>query len=52
LPSFPPDPNEDAADERPRALFGGGFWIALLFGLLCVIAGLAFSLFAPRWFAT
>ena len=47
MPSSPPD---DEAD-RPRPLFSAAFWIALLFGLVCVIAGLAFAAFGPRLFA-
>lgn len=48
MPSFPPDDDETDPADRPRPLFGPAFWIALLFGLACVIAGLAFARLGPE----
>lgn len=54
MPSFPPEPPEADDDEgpagRPRALFGVAFWIALLFGVLCVVAGYALARLGPQLF--
>jgi hypothetical protein len=44
-PDLPPDPEED---ERPRPLLGPMFWALIAFGLLCVLAGAAIALLAPR----
>ena len=40
----------DADDKRPRRLMGLGFWIALMFGLACVLAGLTIARLGPRYF--
>ncbi len=45
------DDNEPRAnDKRPRRLMGLGFWIALMFGLACALAGLAIARLGPRYF--
>jgi len=39
----PPD------DEfRPRPLMGRGFWVLMVFALVCVIAGIAVATLGPR----
>ncbi len=54
MPSYPLDPDgdrdEDDGERGPRPLFVPAFWIALLFGLICVLAGLAFAVLGPRLF--
>ena len=45
-PNLPPDP----ADDRPRPLLGLGFWVTVVFGLLCVLAGVAVTLWGPQLF--
>jgi hypothetical protein len=51
----PPDrdlaPPNDPADHRPRPLLGFGFWAILVFGVLCVIAGMLIAVFGPRLLA-
>jgi len=51
----PPDSDltapKDPAAYRPRALLGVGFWAAMVFGVLCVLAGVALATFGPRWLA-
>ena len=49
MPFSPPEPIDDEETGRPRPLFGVGFWIALAFGLVCVIAGLAFAKLGPEY---
>jgi hypothetical protein len=40
------DEDEDNVPHRPLRL-GVGFWTAVIFGLVCVIAGYAFARWAP-----
>jgi hypothetical protein len=49
----PPDLTapKDPADYRPRALLGVSFWAAIVFGLLCVLAGVALATFGPQLLA-
>jgi hypothetical protein len=52
----PPDRDElaapnDPAEYRPRPLLGFGFWAILVFGVLCVIAGMLLAVFGPRLLA-
>jgi hypothetical protein len=42
---------KDPAEYRPRPLLGVSFWIIVVFGLVCVLAGVALALFAPRLWA-
>ncbi len=45
-----PDPTEPPpgpADERPRPLFSAGFWAAMAFTLLCILAGTALVKLGP-----
>jgi len=39
------------ADYRPRALLGFQFWAILAFGVVCVAAGVALAILAPRLWA-
>jgi hypothetical protein len=40
--------DEDPSDDPPpRLRFGVAFWMALILGLCCVIAGYVFSRLAP-----
>lgn len=41
-------PPDDPEEYRPRPLLGPMFWLMLAFGLVCVAAGVAFALLAPR----
>lgn len=45
-PSLPPD----SADDRPRPLLGVSFWVMVVFGLVCVLAGVVVTLWGPRLF--
>jgi hypothetical protein len=45
-PTPPPLPDED--DPAPKALMTAGFWVALAFGLACVLAGLAVAALGHR----
>jgi len=52
----PPDRDElatpkDPAEYRPRPLLGLGFWAILVFGALCVIAGMLIAVFGPKLLA-
>ena len=40
------DEDPDDAPHKPLRL-GASFWTAVIFGLICVIAGYAFARFAP-----
>lgn len=42
---------KDPAEYRPRPLMGVSFWAMLVFGLVCVAAGMAVATFAPKYFA-
>jgi hypothetical protein len=48
----PPDrdlaPPKDPAEYRPRRLLGFGFWALLLFGVVCVVAGVLLALYGPK----
>ncbi|MDB5467312.1 MAG: hypothetical protein JWQ46_2074 [Phenylobacterium sp.] len=50
-----PDPEitapKDPADYRPRRILGPSFWLLLAFGFICVLAGAAIALLAPRLLA-
>ena len=39
----------DNGDERPPRLMGPWFWIALAFGLACILAGLALARLGPQY---
>jgi hypothetical protein len=40
--------DEEPDDAPPRPLrLGAGFWTAVIFGLVCVVAGYAFARWAP-----
>lgn len=41
----------DPADYRPRPLLGLSFWALLLFGLVCVLAGVALAILGPKLWA-
>ncbi len=43
-PRLPKDP----AEYRPRTLMGAGFWALMIFGVACILAGVAIALFGPR----
>lgn len=51
----PPDRDLDApkdpAEYRPRPLLGFGFWAILLFGVVCVVAGMLIALYGPKLLA-
>ena len=38
----------DPADYRPRALLGPSFWALLMFGLVCILAGVALAILGPK----
>lgn len=40
------DPDPD--DYRPKPLMGRTFWVMLVFGFLCVMAGIGVALLLPR----
>lgn len=39
-------------DDPPPRLFSPGFWVALGFGLVLILAGAAVGLIGPHWLAT
>jgi hypothetical protein len=39
---------KDPAEYRPRPLLGLGFWAMIVFGVICVLAGVGVALLAPR----
>jgi hypothetical protein len=41
--------NGDEDDRPPPRLMGPRFWIALAFGLFCVIAGFVLATLGPRY---
>lgn len=43
-----PDPRDDA--PPPRRLLSPWFWLALIFGLGCIVAGFAVARLGPRYF--
>lgn len=43
-----PDLPRDPAEYRPRSLAGSGAWAMVAFGVLCVLAGVAATLLAPK----
>ena len=43
------DEGPQAGDKRPRRLMGLWFWLALMFGLACVVAGLALARLGPKY---
>jgi len=43
-----PDRHGEHGDRPPR-LMGPWFWIALLFGLACIVAGLALAKLGPKY---
>lgn len=47
-PDLPPDLPRDPAEYRPRPLLGVGFWAMIALCVLCVLAGAAVAVFAPR----
>jgi hypothetical protein len=51
----PPDRDlaapKDPAEYRPRPLLGFGFWALLVFGIVCVVAGMLIAVFGPRLLA-
>jgi hypothetical protein len=55
--TFAPEPADDIAAPRdpasygpPRHLFSRGFIAVMVFGLVCILAGAAFTLFIPKLF--
>jgi hypothetical protein len=45
-----PKPDNDGDDDgRPPRLMGPWFWLALIFGLACVVAGLALAKLGPKY---
>ncbi|HEY8573404.1 COG4223 family protein [Phenylobacterium sp.] len=51
--SAPPDPSEisapkDPAEYRPKPLLGPAFWVWIVFGLVCVIAGAVLATLGPK----
>jgi hypothetical protein len=47
----PPGPPDDPDDVRPKPLMGPLFWVMLAFGAVCILAGVAMALWAPRLLA-
>ncbi len=46
----PDDPQHDGdGPRRPPRLLSRWFWLALIFGLACVVAGLALARLGPRY---
>ena len=43
-------PRDPADYARPRRGLGLAFWAVIVFGLLCVLAGVAIDRFGPTWF--
>ncbi len=43
----PDDPHDDG--WRPRRLMGPWFWLALIFALGCIVAGLALAKLGPKY---
>lgn len=43
-----PDLPRDPAEYRPKPLLGVGFWVIVVFGLICVLAGVAVAVLGPR----
>lgn len=41
----------DPADYRPRPVMGLSVWVLLVFGLVCVLAGIGVAILAPRLWA-
>jgi hypothetical protein len=46
--SSDPDLPKDPAEYRPKPLMGPSFWIMLVFGLVCVLAGAGVAMLLPR----
>jgi hypothetical protein len=51
-----PDPVDSDAPRDPtlyrrRRLLGPGFWALIVFGIVCVAAGVALARFGPTWFS-
>ncbi|MGZ5984705.1 MAG: hypothetical protein ACXWK7_07190 [Caulobacteraceae bacterium] len=44
-----PDPRPDGDDRRPSPLMNRWFWLALIFGLACIVAGLALARLGPKY---
>lgn len=42
-----PSPPKDLTDDRPRALLGVGFWVVIVLGALCVLAGAGVASMGP-----
>ena len=38
----------DPDDDQPKPLMGRMFWVMLVFGFVCVLAGAAVALLLPR----
>jgi hypothetical protein len=45
----PPPPDRHGDDHRPPKLMNPWFWLALIFGLACVVAGLALAKLGPKY---
>jgi hypothetical protein len=43
------DDGGDRGDRRPRRLMSPWFWLALIFGLACIVAGLALAKLGPKY---
>jgi hypothetical protein len=44
-----PKPDGDDHDRPPPRLMSTWFWLALIFGLACIVAGLALAKLGPRY---
>lgn len=42
-----PDLRKAPADDRPRPLLGVGFWVVIVLGALCVLAGAGVASMGP-----
>jgi uncharacterized protein involved in exopolysaccharide biosynthesis len=45
----PPSDQDDDDDRRPSRLMSRWFWLALIFGLACIVAGLALAKLGPKY---
>jgi hypothetical protein len=43
------NPDDNGGDERPPRLMGPWFWLALIFALGCIVAGLALAKLGPKY---
>ena len=43
------DDDDDGSDGSPHRLMSRWFWLALIFGLACIVAGLALAKLGPKY---